>query len=584
MSINEKKSLKEIPKAISAQLELCLNPCELEVRKYLDLKLGTKILKNEIDNVKVCLDKLNVPKEDYKHLLKFNPSYTLLLWYRSTLANFILPEKIEYHYNGIDNRVRNLHKHSKIRYFDSKGNFIAPKRTKQFLEDYPDVVPFIMTEKLTCNVISGLKTILGKKAKRREIRFFDGYEWDEMFFIWDIIQSKKQFMIKPEVWAQSNEVESAILGKGFVHIPRERFKNVISNYRRYLDLLVKSKMLERTLGVSKYGGPKWYYKIQNKFLKYRCVSEVITNESIIKQYHKIRHLELEKILEDEYLVAQLLTYPRLTLPADDALMKLKNLAKDRFNSKGQKLRFIKSDTPRSTQVNIRKNKSFSIMNDHIDELHRYRDQPYKWKLPSYSRKEMASETLGNTRIYNVISSMPAWLRKGLLIDGELVLEVDACAMHIAELYTFGLEQNWVPIEELELFKIDAMSEGGMHTVVAETLGISRPEVKIHHLSFFNAYINQWEKDDGYKKIKAFYSTRYPKLFRAIEILKEKTPKKMSRFFMEVESSVMNPIPTKVSSLSIFDGIICKESEAERVLKIMKEQLQLNEVPTTASKK
>jgi hypothetical protein len=173
------------------------------------------------------------------------------------------------------------------------------------------------------------------------------------------------------------------------------------------------------------------------------------------------------------------------------------------------------------------------------------------------------------RVVDSFNLMNSWIRNLIRIDGENTITIDYKALHPnLVMYIYGGKTKYIT-----------------HQQIADYLNKDVKEIKIEHLSFFNKHPNQMKKSILFK----YYSDREPEMLERILDDKKMNGYKITSIRMfALEVAIMKSCIIRLNSDNeyvgyIYDALFCKESVADKVLKIMNEEILKHGVYTTACK-
>ena len=177
------------------------------------------------------------------------------------------------------------------------------------------------------------------------------------------------------------------------------------------------------------------------------------------------------------------------------------------------------------------------------------------------------------RVVDSITLMPSWIRKMIKLDGKPIVECDYAALH--------------PNIASTIF--NGTREAITHEGVAEAMGLTKQEVKIEHLSFFNKPLVQMKSSQLF----AFYAEREPEMLSTIIATRETSGltskekhKATSKALFTVEVQMMTEVIKRLNAqgiyvLYIYDAVATTDRHRSAVLQIMNEVAEEFSVNTIA---
>lgn len=302
------------------------------------------------------------------------------------------------------------------------------------------------------------------------------------------------------------------------------------------------------------------YRIADPYFQLPLVKYEIKTKDLIQKRSSYFEQKLSLARKNEICQNLLLVYPLITLPTNDEIIAhAEILVKEKHRTKKGKL---------LTFLNKHSHKYYKDFNERSfveDSLKRYDSLiANQYIVPTIGDKKSGG------RVTDSFNLMPSWIRNLIKIDGESTAEVDYKALHpnIAMSIYGGTKENLT------------------HVQVAEESGINLKNVKIEHLAFFN------RKTTGMKRSPLFkhYNDSEPEMIK--NILKDKMAnseghKISSMKMFKKEVDIMTETITRLNNQDIYvcyiyDALLCKQSQAEKVKEIMDEVIIEFGVHTTAS--
>jgi hypothetical protein len=276
----------------------------------------------------------------------------------------------------------------------------------------------------------------------------------------------------------------------------------------------------------RYYGKGWH--------KYSLKTDVVKSYYLKSNYKKIA-----KIMDNVIVKKIVDAYSYITLPTNEEMMaEAKRLIKLKYKNKKGKLLRIKGKHSESYF------KGDVVFAESIISTYKLlTDGGYF--IPSIGSSETCP------RVYDSFSLMPSWIRELIKINNQKVEAFDYKALHpnIA-LYLYGSK------EEKELLG------GDVHSNIANKLSdkseshkLSRDEIKIEHLSFFNKPIWQMEKS----KLWNIYNEHAPILMK--NLLEDKrrngyksTSVSLFKFEVEVMTEVIKRLGDDIKCVYVYDAL------------------------------
>lgn len=336
--------------------------------------------------------------------------------------------------------------------------------------------------------------------------------------------------------------------------------NTPSPYAKILGLLIKYNVIEKGRNYSKEAKRSNEYRLTNKYFGKGIIHYIISTDVARRLRVKEFNTNFQRVLATSIGKNSMLLRSRTTFPStEEVKTHLKSLTKARYtNKKGKRLvtKGKKSYNP----------EHYVFIEEYIQRYEYLRDVLI---IP------IIDITAGtDARIIDFYNMMPSAIREILPIMGEKFIEVDFSTLH-PNITQKLWGDNTTPIS---------------HDKVAEDLAIlngrqvSRAEVKVKHLSFFN---KKWEQMQADKEMFEYYWLKDKQMM--ININKDKYDngyKNTAKRLFQVETNLMENIVTILMDRGIqvgyvFDAIYCLEGDKETVRSVMNAVAAHNNILTTA---
>ncbi len=315
-----------------------------------------------------------------------------------------------------------------------------------------------------------------------------------------------------------------------------------------------------------YGNPTYVvgeksmqYKFHDSFNNFDIVNYELKNQDSIQKRRKFFLEKLNKAYKDPIASNLINLYPKIDLPSEAEIIKKgKELAKNKVKTKkGKTIACLNN----KKKENIKDFKDKSFVEDAI-KLFRYLTSK-GFIIPTEGTYESGG------RVVDSFNLMNSWIRDECKIDGENIETIDYKALHPnLNIKIYGGNTKYIT-----------------HQQIADFLNKDVKEIKIEHLSFFNKHPNQMKKSILFK----FYSEREPEMLERIINDKKKNGYKITSTRMfALEVAIMKSCIRRLNADNeyvgyVYDALFCKESVADKVLKVMNEEIIKHGVYTTACK-
>lgn len=293
------------------------------------------------------------------------------------------------------------------------------------------------------------------------------------------------------------------------------------------------------------------YKLNNKYLKTTSYKSYILKEKrVIALKQNIITKKLERAESNIISRLTLIMYGLVSLPNEKELLRIgTNLVKEkqtkkglRYRKRGKKSRAL--DKPNSIYIE--------------DNIHLYKFLTQ----PSMFIPENSDDAGG--RVTHSLNLCPSWIRKEVLIKLENIVELDFSALHpniASSLYGQGRCLN--------------------HELIANELNITKAEIKIEHLSFFNKEIKDMKKSILWD----FYKRYEPEMLNNIITEKHNNGyKTTTNLLFGLETQIMERVMIKLQKVHIYpiyvyDALYVSKSDARYVQIIMNDVVKEMNIPT-----
>lgn len=317
---------------------------------------------------------------------------------------------------------------------------------------------------------------------------------------------------------------------------------------------------------NRYGNPTFLvgersiqYKFHDSFSNFNIINYELKSLDIIQKRRKYFLEKLNKAYKDPIAFNLINFYPSIEFPSEVNIEEFgKELTKvNHITNKGKKLACL--NNKKKEKIKDFENKSFVE-----DALNRFRYLTSKgYIIPIEGSYESGG------RVVDSLNLMDSWIRKTIKSDGENIITIDYKTLHpnlVIKIY--GGNTKYIT-----------------HQEIADYLKKDVKEVKIEHLSFFNKHPNQMKKSILFK----YYSEREPEMLeRILDDKKTNSYKITSIRMFALEVAIMKSCIKRLNEDNeyvgyVYDALFCKESVADKVLKVMNEEIIKHGVCTTACK-
>lgn len=280
---------------------------------------------------------------------------------------------------------------------------------------------------------------------------------------------------------------------------------------------------------------------------------------------------MEERAVNDIVLNQIKLYSKLEMPTVEFLEEVakRRVSEGYRNSKGKLLVFKKDIEEKGLDP-----KKHSIVEDDIIRYIRT-TKGGKMFFP------IVSDGNAGGRVTDVITLMPKWIRLELKIDGEEIEEVDYSCLHpniAIKLYEGNVKKNI------------------NHDEIAKELNIDRNEAKIEHLSFFNRPIVSCRVDGIYMRgmkdspLWEYYAKNELAMLERICREKSGSSREYTRTTKRLFSKEVDMMADCIRQLNskgvdvgyVYDALMCKKSDYEKVREVMNSVAKEHGVNTTAS--
>lgn len=364
-----------------------------------------------------------------------------------------------------------------------------------------------------------------------------------------------------EIWTNLSSTilnEQVKIGKDNTYI----YKHVINA------LTYKTNSTHPIIEIKKnsYGNPSYLvgeksmqYKFHDSFNNFNIVNYELKNQDSIQKRRKFFLEKLNKAYKDPIASNLINLYPKIDLPSEAEIIKKgKQLAKNKVKTKKGKIIACLNNKKKE---NIKDFKDKSFVEDANKRFGYLTSKGFI--IPTEGTYESGG------RVVDSFNLMNSWIRNDSKIDGENIETIDYKTLHpnlVIKIY--GGSTKYIT-----------------HQEIADYLKKNVMEVKIEHLSFFNKHPNQMKKSILFK----YYSEREPEMLERILDDKKMNDYKITSIRMfALEVAIMKSCIIRLNADNeyvgyVYDALFCKESIADKVLKIMNEEIIKHGVYTTACK-
>lgn len=282
--------------------------------------------------------------------------------------------------------------------------------------------------------------------------------------------------------------------------------------------------------------------IGGKVFGYRF-SETYRNKGMVKYKIKteegrsiLRSLQIKKIIkaiQNPIAKKMLKSYCKITLPTIDEIMAEAQRLEGKQLKNGKILKFLNT----RSRTEYVKGK-YKFVEDAV--------KLFKFLTEDGLLIPVVSGERAGGRVCDSFTLIPSWIRGLCTINGVKLsdCEMDYKALHPNLVYfIYGNE------EETKQFWGDA------HTKIADISGVSRMDIKIEHLSFFNKQIWQMKKSPLYE----IYNTYCQNMIANLELDKKKhghknTSKELFNLEVSIMTEVINQIEDSADIVYVYDAL------------------------------
>jgi len=287
------------------------------------------------------------------------------------------------------------------------------------------------------------------------------------------------------------------------------------------------------------------YELKSKFV-----------QELKQDYH---HKRLKEAQNNPICKSLIDLYPRITLPSiEEIKLNAKQLIASGYKSKkGKQLTFLNKHSK-----NYYANASDrTFVEDGIEA--------FDYLTSGGLKLPIVSSDYAGGRIVDSFVLMPSYIRNMCKLDDSPIIEVDYSCLHPNIAMTlYGGKQAFIT-----------------HQIIADKLNIAISSVKTEHLSFFNKHPKEMLTSPLYQ----YYIETEPQMMK--NLIKEKYAstrkhKMTSQKLFEKEVAIMTDVIKQLSLEGIlvgyiYDAVFCTPNNAQRVKKVMDEQVVKHGVMTTA---
>jgi hypothetical protein len=301
------------------------------------------------------------------------------------------------------------------------------------------------------------------------------------------------------------------------------------------------------------------YKFHDSYKNLNIVNYELKNQDSIQKRRKYFLEKLNKAYKEIIPNNLINLYTYIELPSEDEIeQRGKELIMGNYiTNKGKKLASLNN----KKRENIKDFQDKSFVEDAIKRFRYLTSKGYI--IPAVGSYKSGG------RVADTFNLMNSWIRKMVKINGENISVIDFKALH--------------PNLAIKIY--EGFRRFITHQQIADFLNKDVKEVKIEHLSFFNKHPNQMKKSILFK----YYSEREPKMLEKILDDKKMNGYKITSIRMfALEVAIMKSCIIRLNADNeyvgyVYDALFCKESVADKVLKIMNEEILKHGVYTTACK-
>lgn len=294
------------------------------------------------------------------------------------------------------------------------------------------------------------------------------------------------------------------------------------------------------------------YRLTDTYFKAGLTEYILKDEDLIAKRNKSFY-EQYKLANDNVISANLIElYPRISLPSrEEIILEAKKLISHKNPITGQQ------------GYKNKKGKNLTFLNKHSKEYFKDADsrcfvedstQLFTFLTSRGFMIPIIGDKKSGGRVVDSFTLMPSWIRELVKIDGERVVECDFKALHpnIAMKIYGGTKKHL------------------NHQQVAQESGVVLQKVKIEHLSFFNKEVRDMKRSELY----SYYQSSEQDMIKRLEVDKRRYGHKITSMKMfDIEVQIMTECIRRLNAMGVYvgyvyDALFCKESDSEKVTKIM----------------
>jgi hypothetical protein len=282
------------------------------------------------------------------------------------------------------------------------------------------------------------------------------------------------------------------------------------------------------------------YKLSSTYLNKGYKKYYFRTDKVKNQYRKYYYHKLSEAIENPIAKNLLNVYGLITLPTiEEIIIEGKKLVKTSYLTKKGKI--LKFRNKKSKEYDDPK---YSYIEDSIEVFKYLTEDGYL--LPTICGIDAS------------FSLMPSWIRNLCKINGKQIVECDYTALH----------------PNIAVMLFDGTNEYIKHENVANDLKITKNEVKIAHLSFFNQQVWQMKTNLVYP----WYEKNEPEMLE--RIIKDKYIdgyKNITKKLFKIETNIMQSVIEKLNKKNIYvgyiyDALFCSPKVLNEVKKTMNETI------------
>ena len=337
-------------------------------------------------------------------------------------------------------------------------------------------------------------------------------------------------------------------------------RNMGKNYPRIREVLEKHGIIECNDAYDSLSDFKFSksYRLTERYYKGGTLGVVpyeVTSELVLKSMARAHDTRFKDALSNPISRNLLKAYANVTLPTREELME--SGMKLVGTMKGRKTYQTLTETAR---VEGKEAKKVRFIEDDIDIFERLTKNGFL--VPIITGKKAGG------RVVDSFNLMPSWIRKHVKFGEQETAEADYSCLHpniVSKVY--GGSEKFIT-----------------HDKVAEDLGVSREEVKIEHLSFFNKEYHSMKQSPLWN----YYSKKDPDMLgRVVGEKAEEGYRMTSQRLFKEETKLMSEAIKILNGrgiyvLYIFDAIVCRKRHREEVADVMNYVAERNGVYTTVN--